>query len=234
MSIFGKIITAIRGGVREAGQAVVDANAIRIFEQEIQDSKNAIAKAKRDLTAVMADKMKEERKVDSLTKDIAEYEKKAMALLEKDNQALAVEVAEKIAELENERGVHQQAVTAFAAKVNSLKDLMKKAERTIRDHERELNMVKTTESVQKAQMSINENYGSGIGKLGDAKASLERIKAKQQEREDRMKAAEELDAETGTGSLDEKLKAAGVGNEGTAGSDVLARLMANKKAGGAS
>ena len=48
-----------------------------------------------------------------------------------------------------------------------------------------------------------------------------------------MKAAEELDAEGGTGSLDEKLKAAGVSNEGTAGSDVLARLMANKKAGGA-
>ena len=156
----------------------------------------------KSLTAVMADKMKEERKVDSLTKDIAEYEKKAMALLEKDNQALAVEVAEKIAELENEQAVHQQAVTAFAAKVNSLKDLMKKAERTIRDHERELNMVKTTESVQKAQMSINENYGSGIGKLGDAKASLERIKAKQQEREDRMKAAEELDAEGGTGSTE--------------------------------
>ena len=42
MSIFKKIITAVRGGAREAGEAVVDANATRIFEQEIRDSEKHI------------------------------------------------------------------------------------------------------------------------------------------------------------------------------------------------
>ena len=77
MGIFNKIVTAIRGGATEAGQAVVDANAIRIFEQEIRDSKNAIEKGKRDLTGVMADKMKEERKVKELSADIEKYKSKA-------------------------------------------------------------------------------------------------------------------------------------------------------------
>jgi phage shock protein A len=230
MSIFSKIMTAVRGGATEAGQSIVDANAIRIFEQEIRDSEKAIEKGKRDLTGVMADKMKEERKVAEYTKDIAAYETKVMALVEKGDETLAMEVAEKIAELENELSVHKNAAETFEHQVKKLKHLMKKAERTIRDHKRELNMVKTTESVQKATMSIKSNYGSGIGKLGDAKESLSRIKVKQQEREDRMKAADELDAETSTGSLDAKLDAAGVGEKTAGGSDVLARLKAKSAA----
>ncbi len=230
MSIFSKIVTAIRGGASEAGQAIVDKNAIRIFEQEIRDSKNAIDKGKRDLTGIMADKMKEDRKVTELSADIGKYESKAIQLMEKGDDTLALEVAEKISEIESELAVHKNAAAVFTTKISTLKELMKKAERTIRDHERELNMVKTTESVQKAQMSISKNYGSGIGKLGDAKESLSRIKAKQQEREDRMKATEQLDAESGTGSLDEKLSAAGVGDKSAGGNDVLARLKAKASA----
>jgi len=226
MSIFSKIVTAIRGGASEAGQAVVDANAIRIFEQEIRDSKNAIEKGKRDLTGIMADKMKEDRKVTELSADITQYEQKALQLMEKGDDTLALEVAEKISEIENELAIHKNASSVFETKIASLKELMKKAERTIRDHERELNMVKTTESVQKAQSSISKNYGSGIGKLGDAKESLNRIKAKQQEREDRMKAAEQLDSENGAGTLNEKLAAAGVGEKSNGGNDVMARLKA--------
>ena len=36
MSILKKLFTAVRGGAREAGEAIVDANGIRIFEQEIE------------------------------------------------------------------------------------------------------------------------------------------------------------------------------------------------------
>ena len=35
MSILKKIATAFRGGAREIGELVVDANGTRIFEQEI-------------------------------------------------------------------------------------------------------------------------------------------------------------------------------------------------------
>lgn len=45
MNVLSKIFTAIRGGAREAGEAIVDANAVRIFEQEIADSKNHIKKS---------------------------------------------------------------------------------------------------------------------------------------------------------------------------------------------
>ena len=54
MSIFTKLITAIRGGATEAGQAVVDTQAIRILEQELRDSKKALGDAKMGLTSIMA------------------------------------------------------------------------------------------------------------------------------------------------------------------------------------
>ena len=40
MSILTKIFTLLRGGANEAGQAVVDANALRILDQEIRDAGN--------------------------------------------------------------------------------------------------------------------------------------------------------------------------------------------------
>lgn len=46
-SVFDKLWTALRGGVREIGDAVVDANGIRIFEQEIKDAQANIATAKK-------------------------------------------------------------------------------------------------------------------------------------------------------------------------------------------
>ena len=54
MGMLEKIITAIRGGMREVGETIVDANGTRIFEQEIKDAENKLNEAKRDLTGVLA------------------------------------------------------------------------------------------------------------------------------------------------------------------------------------
>ena len=70
MSILSKIMTAVRGGAREVGELVVDANGTRIFEQEIQDAKTHLNKAKHDLPDVMAKQMQAGRKVESLKKEV--------------------------------------------------------------------------------------------------------------------------------------------------------------------
>ena len=46
MSVLKKIITAVRGGAREVGEFVVDANGTRIFEQEIKDAETHLRKSK--------------------------------------------------------------------------------------------------------------------------------------------------------------------------------------------
>ncbi len=230
MGLFKKLITAVRGGAREVGEAVVDMNAIRIYEQEIEDAKNNLARAKQDLTGVMAKEMQAEREIKRLAEELVKYEGYALDALNKGHEELAREVAEKIAEIEAEQASQQAAREQFAAHVSRLKGIMKQTEGTIRQHERELAMVRTTESVQKATRSISDNYGAGATRLLDAKASLERIKQRQQTHVDRMEAAESLDAEIGSGSLEAKLKGAGIGDSAKAGNDVLARLK--RKAAG--
>jgi len=228
MSIFKKIMTAFRGGASEVGEAIVDANATRIFEQEIRDAENHLTKAKRDLTEVMAQQMAANREVERLTREVSEHEGYAAQALEKGNEALALQVAEKIASLETELSTQQQSLTSYEANANRLKELVRKSERQLSEHKRQLSMVKTTERVQKATSAITDNFSASNSKLLNAKDSLERIKAKQQKFDDQMKAAEVLEAESGDGALEAQLKAAGIGQADNSANSVLDRIKAKQ------
>lgn len=229
MSIFKKIMTAIRGGASEVGEAIVDSNATRIFEQEIRDSENHLTKAKRDLTGVMAQQMAAKREVDRLQREVTEHEGYAVQALEKGDESLAMAVAEKISNLENELATQQQALDSFSGNANRLKELVKKSERQVGEYKRQLSMVKTTESVQKATSAITDNFSSSNSKLLNAKDSLERIKAKQQKFDDQMKAAEVLESENSDNSLAAQLKEAGIGGTDNSANSVLDRLKAKQK-----
>ena len=78
MSILKKLFTAVRGASTEAGEAIIDHQAIRILEQEMRDAKKHLDVAKTNLTKVMAEKMGIERKVTQLKKDLEEHERYAM------------------------------------------------------------------------------------------------------------------------------------------------------------
>jgi len=229
MEFFKKLITAIRGGSREIGEAIIDNQGIRIYEQEIEDAKAAIKQAEEDLTSVMAKEMQAGREIERLEGEISGFEKKALDLLNKGDEALATEVAGKIAELEAELDNQKQAKTRFAEHVTKVKDMIKQTHAKIREHEREIAMVKTTENVQKATQSISQHMGGGSSKMVAAKESLERIKQRQQDSTDRMSAAEALQAELSGATLEAKLKAAGVGDGEDRQKAVLARLKAKQQ-----
>ncbi len=228
MSILRKIMTAVRGGAREVGELVVDANGTRIFEQEIQDAKTHLNKAKHDLTDVMAKQMQAGRKVESLKKEVEEHEGYAGQALEKGNEELALEIAEKIATLEADLTEQEEVHKSFSTHANRLKDLVKKTERQIKEYERQLTMVKTTESVQKASAAITDNFSSSSSRILSAKDSLDRIKKRQQDNFDRLSAAEDLEAENSEKGLQDKMNAAGIGESAITASSVLDRIKAKK------
>ena len=228
MSLITKIITAIRGGAREVGESIVDQNSVRIFEQEIKDADNALEKAKRDLTEVMAKEMQAARKVEQLNADIKKHEGYATEALEKGNEDLALEVAEKIAEYQGELEIQQKAQSSFSAHTERLKNIIKTTNKSLADFKRQLVMVKTTESVQKATTAITNNYASGSSKLLTAKESLDRIKQKQQDLDDRLAAGEVLQGEFEGEDLEKKLKDAGIVEDKSKAKDILARLKEKK------
>lgn len=229
MSILKKIMTAIRGGARELGEAVVDSQGTRIFEQEIEDAKASLKKAKNDLTEVMAKEMQASRKVDAIAKDIEKNETYVADALAKNEEQLALEIAGKVAELEQEKSLQVQAKESYAKHIENLKALMEKAERQLKDYERQLTMVKTTENVQKATEAINDNFGSTNSTLLSARESLERIREKQQDFDDKYLAAEALEKESSGAALEEKMKQVGIGEEANSAQAVLERIKAKKK-----
>lgn len=231
MSILKKIMTALRGGAREVAESIVDANSTRIFEQEIRDAKGHLHKAKNDLTEVMARQMQAERELERISKAISEHEGYAAQALEKGNENLALEIAEKIASLEGEKSEHQSSHENYKSHANRLKSLVQKTERQLKDYERQLSMVKTTESVQKATATITDNFSSSNSRILSAKESLERIKKKQEMFDDKLAAAQELEHENSDKSLQDKLEAAGISQSKSSASDVLARIKAGKKGG---
>ncbi|PCJ32040.1 MAG: phage shock protein A [Moraxellaceae bacterium] len=224
MSILNKILTAFRGGAREVGEAIVDANGTRIFEQEISDSREHLKKAKHNLTDVMAKQMQSKREVNRLKSSVTEHEGFATQALDKGDESLALEIAEKIATLDADLAEQESALTTYGSHVERLKELVKKSERQIKDYERQLSMVKTTESVQKATAAITDNFSSSNSKLIGAKESLERIKKKQMDFDDRLKAAEQLQDETMDKSLEDKMQAAGIGQTKDTAASILERL----------
>jgi len=230
MGLLKKIFTAIRGGATEAGEAFVDANSIRILEQEIKDADNHITKAKQDLTTVIAKEMAASREIESAKAKISEYEGYAVTALDKGDEALATEIAEKIATIESELAQQQEAQANFAAHAERLRELVKKTERTLAEYKRQLTMVKTTDSVQKATSAISDSFSNSNSKIMSATESLERIKAKQREFDDKLKAAETLDSENSDTSLEAKMKEAGIGPQTSSASSVLDRIKAKKGA----
>lgn len=230
MSVLKKLVTLMRGSVREIGDSVVDANATRIYEQEIIDAKNAVAQARSDLTTVMAKEMQTAREIERLKAESQRFELLALEALNKSQEGLAEEVANRVAELERELEEQTQAHASYALKVAKLKELIKGAEGKIREHERQIVMAKTTESVYRATRSIADSVDGTGSKLLSAKESLERIRQRHQDLEDRMSAAEQLDNEIGSKALERKLSDAGIGADADRKAAVMARIRARQAA----
>ena len=225
MGILKNILKAVRGGASEVGEAIVDANAIRILEQEIRDAESAIGKAKQSLTTLKASEIKLKRELNSLQSDIGDYESKALQALNTGNDTLALEVAERIAALESDANEKATEHSSLSAQVNKINEMVRQREKTIQKNGRELEKIKTVEQLQKATSTMSTNFAATNASDHRVAKALERVKTKQGQWEDRMDAGEWMAEQNSGDELDEKLKAAGIGaNSNTGANSVLERL----------
>lgn len=224
MAIFNKLVTALRGGINDAGEAIIDTQALRILDQEIRDADVELKQAKESLANILAEQKLAERAVTKTKASITEYESYAMKALDSDNESLALEVAEKISELENELTIQQSHYDGFVDGVSSLRQSISQAEVNIKNLKQQVDIVKATESVQKAQTAVAQRYGKSGAKLHTALDSLERIKKRQEKTAATIDAKNELAQETSSASLDSKLRAAGIKSSKNSANTILARL----------
>lgn len=224
MAILNKLITALRGGINDVGESIVDSQALRILDQEIRDADAELKQAKESLANIMAQQKLADKQVAEIKTKITEYEGYAIKALENNNDDLALEVAEKIAKLENDLTNQQKQATSFADSVSSLRQTISQTEINIRNLKQQVDIVKATESVQKAQTAISQRYGGSTAKLQTALDSLDRIKKRQDKTAAKIEAKNELAMAENNDELEAKLEAAGIKNDSSKANAILAKL----------
>ena len=115
--------TLLRGAAAEAEQAVFDANAIRILEQQLRDVAGALEHSKKELACVMAHRASEARAVDALNGRIAELELAGGEAIAAGREDLASEVATVIAAVEDERSERKFATVRLDGDITRLRQL---------------------------------------------------------------------------------------------------------------
>ena len=224
MNVWSKMMTALRGGVNEAGEIIVDSQALRILDQEVRDAAEELKRSKDSLASIIARQKVSEERSAKIAEDIAEHEGYAVAALEKNDESLALEVAEKIAALEAKRDTERATGDGYEESADQLRSAIADAERDIQRMKQQIDTVKATDSVQKAQAAVSERHSGSDSKLRTAMESLERIKERQELRSAQMKAAREIASESGDTSLSEKLEAAGISKQSRSAQEILERL----------
>jgi len=223
-SIWSKLFTALRGGANEVGESIVDQQALRILDQEIRDADTALANAKRELVSIMAKHKLATDRVNEYDAKIKDMESKAVAALQANREDLALEVAEAISTLTNERDVEHKQATEFGGYAESMRKDITKAESRIKSLRQQVDMAKARDSVQKAQVSASIASGGANGELETAVGTLNRLQAKQQHSAAELQAQDELaDASTGT-DLERKLRDAGITPDEGSANAILERL----------
>jgi phage shock protein A len=222
--IWSKLLTSVRAGAQELGEAWADSQALRILDQEIRDCDIDLRQSRESLAHLIARHTLAERALAQRADKIAEYEGYAIKALESGEDALAREVADKIAALESARGDDEAHLSQLAASVAELRRAVAMAEGNIRRLKQQLDTVKATESMQRAQAAVAQRYAGPHNRLQTAVDSLARIKLKQAERGARMEAAAELARHDSGDALERKLRDAGIIADEAGAEAVLARL----------
>lgn len=222
----GRLWSALKGHTNKALEDAADSQALTILDQQIREAKKEIQQCGQSLHSIAAKRKLSENKVGSLQADIDKYSRSAAEHAES-NRELALECAQRVGELEGLKSSEESILASYIKNEGTLKSNLATAKNNLRMLEQQVDQVKATEAVQKAQVAASTHFDGGNSKVKTALDSLERIKQKQAEKDAAIEAASEL-AELETGQdLDAKLRAAN-GSGSSSSEDMLAKILAKK------
>lgn len=230
MDIWSKMISALKGGASEVSESIVDSQALQILDSEVRGASDDINQTRKALAEIIAKQKVAQRNAKRLREQVQEHEGYAAQALDKGNETLALEVAEKVASLENDLDFELRAIEELNQSADNLRTVIAQTERHLKRLKQQLDTVKATENVQRAQMAIAERHSDASGRLRTATDSLERIRKKQNEDAALMQASLELAEEADTDPLRRKLEEAGIVTKPNDADTVLARIKAKKHA----
>lgn len=230
MSLWQKLNSLMKASAQEPLQQLVDANGLRIFEQEIRDAEAAVNRAKQELACVIAERKRILRDNRALAETIATREAQAITAMDRQQDQLAMDVAERIAEDEVLIKQQQQQLEALVQQEAYLRKQLRDAARAMARYRNELRMAQANRSTNKALTQLR-GYSQGLhSRISAMDESLVHIKARNDAFSDYDSALQEVEAECSGRQLDEALTGAGIKANPYDAQLVLERLKAGQGA----
>ncbi len=230
MTLWRKVGTLFRASAHEPLEQLVDANALRIMEQELRDTEHAMLQAKRELAGLMATIKQLQRSNEQLSADLAQREAQARQALERDEAGLAYELAEWIAAQENQLQQQRQQAEQLQRQETSLREQLRRAAQMHQQYRRELQLARANRSAERLLGNLGQQTRGLQAHMGDLASSLERIRQRQDNASDVGAALQQLQDEDDGSALDQRLQRAGIATGKTDANSVLARLRGNASA----
>ena len=158
---------------------------------------------------------------------MTEYEGYALKALKSGDDTLARAVATKVAQLEGERDARAEEAGRHKARIETARKAIAQRESAIRRLHQQVDTVRATESMQRAQAAVANRHLGTDTRLQTALQALERIRRRQAERGARLEVEAEANDED---ALLDKLRRAGILDAKDDGAEaVLARLKRRRR-----
>ncbi|HCT5819867.1 TPA: PspA/IM30 family protein [Citrobacter sedlakii] len=230
MGILKSLFTLGKSVISQAEASIEEAQGVRMLEQHIRDAKTELNKANQSRVELFARVKLSNDKLYDLRERKASLEKRALeALNKKVDAALINEVAEEIARLENLITAEEQVLANLEASRDGVERAVTATGQRISQFEQQLEVVKATEAMQRAQQAVTTSTVGASSNVSTAAESLKRIQTRQAERQARLDAAAQLEKVADGRDLDERLAEVGIGGSNkSSAQDVLARLQQQK------
>lgn len=221
--MFKQFMTLLRGQTTDLGQGVLDANAVTLLRQQMRDAAHAVEQSRKSVAVVMAYAEREKAALAALDAQIADLEGRARAALAQNDSALALEAAETIATLEDDRAALHRTLSVYDAEIATLKTALKQAEGLLVELQRGQRLAEATDRTQRLRGGAASPVPTD---LTAAAQTLARLQDRQKHADATLAAMASLTADRSPEALSDRLAAAGYGApKRTAAAQVLERLQ---------
>lgn len=224
MRIFTKLTTLARGAARESAEVLLDANAIRVFEQEIVDVEASIQLRKQAMSEVIVARKQIDREINAIKTIISKREEQARALIDKgSNDDLIDEIASDIVQYEETQADLQTQHKAMSKRILTMEAALRRAVTEIAQYRRDLRLARA-QQIGASNLAKANNIPKQLSELESTRRHIAALQTGDDDRESAWTEMEDLMDPQGLNQRHEKISTA---EQAKRKEDVLRRLQKN-------
>jgi phage shock protein A len=173
MKVFSKLNTLFRANLRESLEQVTDANAVRIYRQEIVEAEELLAARREALATTIATRRELEADIERLERRVSKREKQIQRLPEAERREELLHVAAtEIASFESELECIKQRHVELCGSISKEELALRKLLSEIREHRREAGLLESQLRRQRAGSPAARTISGRLAALRETRAAL--------------------------------------------------------------